>query len=63
MIDAALKERRESVAVDVGGVTVCGGAPGCVRPLAFSLPSTGGFNGGYYDTVGRRYFVGLQMQF
>ncbi|HEY3518710.1 MAG TPA: TonB-dependent receptor, partial [Gammaproteobacteria bacterium] len=42
---------------------VCGGAPGCVRPVAFSLPTTGPFNGGYYDTVGRRYFVGMQMRF
>jgi outer membrane receptor protein involved in Fe transport len=42
---------------------VCGGAPGCVRPVAFSLPTTGPFNGGYYDTIGRRYFVGMQMRF
>jgi outer membrane receptor protein involved in Fe transport len=42
---------------------VCGGAPGCVAPNAFSLPSTGGFNGGYYDTNGRRYFVGFDLRF
>jgi outer membrane receptor protein involved in Fe transport len=42
---------------------VCGTAPGCVAPNAFSMPSTGGFNGGYYDTVGRRYFLGFQVSF
>ena len=42
---------------------VCGGAPGCVQPTSFSLPSTGDFNGGYYDTIGRRYFLGFEMQF
>lgn len=42
---------------------VCGGAPGCVQPTAFSLPVTGAYNGGYYDTIGRRYFLGLQVSF
>jgi outer membrane receptor protein involved in Fe transport len=42
---------------------VCGGAPGCVQPTAFTLPTTGGFNGGYYDTLGRRVFLGVGVRF
>jgi iron complex outermembrane recepter protein len=40
-------------------------AKGCVDPTNFVAPSSGaGFtNGGYYDTLGRRYFVGMKMQF
>jgi hypothetical protein len=33
-----------------------------VQP-AIALPVNGPFSGGYYDTVGRRYFVGFQMEF
>lgn len=49
--------------------SICGGAPGCVNPTFFSLPETGGaaggsaFNGGYYDTIGRSYFLGFDYQF
>jgi iron complex outermembrane recepter protein len=42
---------------------VCGGAPGCVQPGTFVEPYTGGFNGGYYDVLGRRYFVGFDVRF
>ena len=42
---------------------VCGGAPGCVAPTGFSAPVTGLYNGGYYDTIGRRYFMGFQVNF
>jgi iron complex outermembrane receptor protein len=42
---------------------VCNNAPGCVNPTGYSLPSVGGFNGGYYDTLGRRYFLGLKASF
>jgi outer membrane receptor protein involved in Fe transport len=44
---------------------VCGGAPGCVNPTAFTLgsPGAGVTNGGYYDTLGRRFFLGLKAQF
>ncbi len=42
---------------------VCGGAPGCVNPGSYSLPSTGGFNGGYYSTLGRQYYVGMNVKF
>jgi outer membrane receptor protein involved in Fe transport len=63
--------------VEVGSMTgyapgtdlaaICGGAPGCVAPTGPTLPTTGQFNvgnsGGYYDTVGRRYFVGFDVRF
>ncbi len=42
---------------------VCGGAPGCNNPNGFSLPGVGGFNGGYYDTLGRRFFLGIKSTF
>ena len=42
---------------------VCGGAPGCVAPTGFSAPVTGLYNGGYYDTISRRYFMGFQVNF
>lgn len=41
----------------------CNGAPGCQNPFGYSLPTRGGFNGGYYDTLGRRYFLGLKATF
>jgi outer membrane receptor protein involved in Fe transport len=48
----------------------CGGAvgsagyhPGCQAPTAPSLPTTGGFNGGYYDVLGRRAFLGFNVSF
>jgi outer membrane receptor protein involved in Fe transport len=46
---------------------ICGGAPGCTNPGAYSLGTrgalAGAFTGGYYDTIGRRYFVGLKVNF
>jgi iron complex outermembrane receptor protein len=45
---------------------VCAGqAPGCQNPANFATASTGaGFtNGGYYDILGRRYFLGLKVSF
>lgn len=42
---------------------VCGGAPGCQAPTQFSLPGIGNTNGGYYDTLGRRWFMGLKARF
>jgi iron complex outermembrane recepter protein len=43
---------------------VCAGqVAGCVAPTAPTLPTTGQFNGGYYDTLGRRYFVGFDVRF
>jgi outer membrane receptor protein involved in Fe transport len=43
--------------------TDLGSPPGCQNPLGYSLPGSGSWNAGYYDTVGRRFFVGLSMQF
>ncbi len=44
---------------------ICNGAPGCVAPTGYSLASTGqgSSSGGYYDVVGRRYFVGFKAKF
>jgi outer membrane receptor protein involved in Fe transport len=41
---------------------VCGDAPGCSNPDSYSLGSLGGFSGGYYDTLGRRFFVGVKVR-
>ena len=45
----------------------CGGAPGCVNPSGYSIPNAVGgansFNGGYYDVIGRRYYVGFDVKF
>ncbi len=45
----------------------CTGAtvPGCVNPTAYSLPTSGlgSTNGGFYDVLGRRYFVGVKARF
>jgi iron complex outermembrane recepter protein len=45
--------------------TVCNGAPGCINPTAYSYPNSGlgTTNGGYYDTLGRRFYVGLKARF
>jgi outer membrane receptor protein involved in Fe transport len=44
---------------------VCAGAPGCVNPGTYSLPNSGQglTSGGYYDVLGRRYYVGLKARF
>lgn len=44
---------------------VCGNAPGCQNPNAYSLPSPGAgiTSAGFYDTLGRRFFVGLKARF
>lgn len=44
---------------------VCGGAVGCVNPTQYSIPTDGaGYtNAGFYDTLGRRYFIGLKANF
>ncbi|MFC1839730.1 TonB-dependent receptor domain-containing protein [Thermodesulfobacteriota bacterium] len=56
-------EAGRSTAADLD---VCGDAPGCSNPNSFSLPSVGNFplySGGYYDTLGRRFFMGIKMRF
>jgi len=43
---------------------VCDGqAPGCIAPTSFSLGSTGAgtTSAGFYDTLGRRYFLGVKL--
>jgi iron complex outermembrane recepter protein len=44
---------------------VCAGAVGCQNPTAYSLPTSGlgATNGGFYDVLGRRYFVALKAKF
>ena len=44
---------------------VCNGAPGCVNPTSYSLGTTGqgSTSGGYYDVLGRRYFLGFKAKF
>jgi iron complex outermembrane receptor protein len=48
---------------DLSAASQCGGAPGCRAAGGYSLPSRGGFNGGYYDTLGRRMFIGVKANF
>lgn len=43
--------------------SICGDRPGCQNPTNYSLPGQGSFNGGYYDTLGRRFFLGLKARF
>ncbi len=44
---------------------LCTGRPGCVAPTTYSLANSGqgGTSGGYYDTLGRRYYLGVKAQF
>jgi outer membrane receptor protein involved in Fe transport len=47
---------------------VCGdNAPGCDNPTSYSLYERNinslDFNGGYYDTLGRRFFMGVKVRF
>jgi hypothetical protein len=49
-----------------GASGVCAGLgspPGCLNPTGFSRATSGAYNAGYYDIIGRRYFVGLSMRF
>jgi outer membrane cobalamin receptor len=40
-----------------------GSPPGCQNPFSYSLPGAGSYQPGYYDTLGRRFFVGMSLQF
>ncbi len=44
---------------------VCGGKPGCVNPTNYVIPNdgSGNTNGGYYDILGRRFFLGFKATF
>ena len=61
--DPELVGRTAGIPVGTDLDSVCGGAPGCNRPGTPSLPGAGSFNAGYYDTLGRRYSIGLTARF
>ena len=44
---------------------VCAGKVGCIAPQSYSLASSGAgsTSGGYYDVLGRRYFLALKAKF
>jgi outer membrane receptor protein involved in Fe transport len=48
-----------------GLAAMCAGKPGCVPPTSYSLATTGQgtTSGGYYDTLGRRYYIGVKANF
>ena len=48
-----------------GFAGLCDGKPGCVQPNAYSLAASGQgtTSGGYYDTLGRRYYIGVKANF
>jgi len=50
---------------DVPLSSYCEGAvPGCLTPFSYAVPSrANGFSGGYYDTIGRRLFLGVKAVF
>ncbi|HEY8521354.1 MAG TPA: TonB-dependent receptor [Gammaproteobacteria bacterium] len=45
----------------------CNNAPGCINPITYEAVNGAGgaaaLNGGYYDLLGRRFFVGLNVRF
>jgi outer membrane receptor protein involved in Fe transport len=45
--------------------SVCNGALGCQNPGSYSLGTSGQgtTSGGYYDVLGRRYFLGFKAKF
>ena len=45
--------------------SVCGDAPGCRNPTAYALPTSGRGTTdlGFYDILGRRYFIGVKASF
>jgi outer membrane receptor protein involved in Fe transport len=61
--DTSLSAAENAAAI----AAVCAGreALGCVKPTTYSLGSSGQGNtsGGYYDTLGRRYYVGVKAKF
>ncbi len=66
--DSSLTPAQNSALVGTPGSNaggVCNGAPGCTNPGAYSLANSGQgtSSGGYYDVLGRRYYVGLKARF
>jgi outer membrane receptor protein involved in Fe transport len=55
------------VGTNLTGVCAASGGgtapPGCTNPFGYSLPGFVSYNPGYYDTLGRRFFLGLSVQF
>jgi outer membrane receptor for ferrienterochelin and colicin len=45
--------------------SICNGAPGCQNPTTYSIGNSGqgATSGGFYDVLGRRYYVGVKAQF
>lgn len=44
--------------------SVCGdSAPGCQNPTGYSLPGGGSYDAGYYETLGRSAFLGMEVRF
>jgi outer membrane cobalamin receptor len=46
-----------------GAGTTAAQSQGCQDPLSYSLPGYVAYNPGYYDTLGRRFFIGLSVSF
>jgi outer membrane receptor for ferrienterochelin and colicin len=44
---------------------LCAGKPGCQIPNQYTVPTSGQgtTSGGYYDTLGRRYYIGVKASF
>jgi outer membrane receptor for ferrienterochelin and colicin len=44
---------------------LCAGKPGCQIPTQYTVPASGQgtTSGGYYDTLGRRYYIGVKASF
>lgn len=61
--DPKLTGRTTGYPVGTDFSAVCGDAPGCNNPTSPSLPGAGSFSAGYYDTLGRRFFLGLNVRF
>jgi outer membrane receptor protein involved in Fe transport len=54
-----------TAAENAANLQVCNGAPGCQNPNSYSLGSSGlaSTSGGYYDSLGRRYYIGVKARF
>ncbi|HEU4618412.1 MAG TPA: hypothetical protein VFV10_10245, partial [Gammaproteobacteria bacterium] len=52
------------IGTNLGSVCADLGSPaGCQNPFGYSLPGSGSYQPGYYDTLGRRFFVGMNVRF
>ena len=46
-----------------GAGTTPAQSQGCTNPFAYSVPTFVTYNPGYYDTLGRRFFLGMSVRF